>query len=38
MDIDLPPKEWVSERKKPREPVFGLGRRMRWLTSLEWLR
>jgi len=23
MDIDLPPKEWTSERKKPREPIFG---------------
>jgi len=25
MDIDLPPKDWVSERKKPREPIFGPG-------------
>jgi len=25
MDIDLPPKEWTSERKKPREPIFGPG-------------
>jgi hypothetical protein len=25
MDIDLPPKEWKSEREKPREPIFGSG-------------
>jgi len=25
MDIDLPPKDYVSERKKPREPIFGPG-------------
>lgn len=25
MDIDLPPKDYVSERKKSREPVFGPG-------------
>jgi hypothetical protein len=24
-DIDLPPYEWKSERKKPREPFFGPG-------------
>jgi hypothetical protein len=25
MDIDRPPKEWVSERRKPSEPIFGPG-------------
>lgn len=25
MDIDLPPSEWRSERKKPHEPFFGEG-------------
>jgi len=25
MDIDLPPKDWVSDREKPREPIFGPG-------------
>jgi hypothetical protein len=25
MDIDLPPKDYSSERKKPREPIFGPG-------------
>lgn len=25
MDIDLPPKDYRSERKKPREPIFGPG-------------
>jgi hypothetical protein len=25
MDIDLPPGEYSSERKKPREPFFGPG-------------
>jgi hypothetical protein len=25
MNIDLPPKDYVSERKKPREPIFGPG-------------
>ncbi len=25
MDIDLDPKEYSSERKKPREPIFGPG-------------
>jgi hypothetical protein len=25
MDIDLPPKDYVSEREKPREPIFGPG-------------
>jgi hypothetical protein len=25
MDIDLPPSEYRSERKKPREPFFGPG-------------
>jgi hypothetical protein len=24
-EIDLPPHEWVSERPKPKEPVFGPG-------------
>jgi len=24
-DLDLPPHEWKSERKKPREPIFGPG-------------
>lgn len=33
MDIDLPPKEWVSERKKPREPIFGPG----WPDALAYL-
>jgi len=25
MNIDLPPSEYSSERKKPREPIFGPG-------------
>jgi hypothetical protein len=25
MDIDLPPRDYSSERKKPREPIFGPG-------------
>jgi hypothetical protein len=25
MDIDLPPKEWKSDRPKPREPIFSSG-------------
>jgi hypothetical protein len=25
MDIDLPPRDYNSERKKPREPIFGPG-------------
>jgi hypothetical protein len=25
MDIDLPPKDWISDREKPREPIFGPG-------------
>jgi hypothetical protein len=25
MDIDLPPKDWKSDRPKPREPFFGSG-------------
>jgi hypothetical protein len=25
MDIDLPPSEYRSDRKKPREPFFGPG-------------
>lgn len=25
MDIDLPPKDYRSDRKKPREPIFGPG-------------
>jgi hypothetical protein len=25
MDIDLLPKDWKSDRKPPREPVFGPG-------------
>jgi hypothetical protein len=25
MDIDLPPSDYSSERKKPREPIFGPG-------------
>jgi hypothetical protein len=25
MDFDLLPKEWKSDRPKPREPIFGSG-------------
>jgi hypothetical protein len=24
-EIDLPPKDWQSDREKPREPIFGRG-------------
>jgi hypothetical protein len=47
MDIDLPPSEYRSERKKPREPIFGPGLpdALAYLfgfavvfTALQWLR
>jgi hypothetical protein len=36
MDIDLPPKDWVSDREKPREPIFGPGfpGALAWLVGL----
>lgn len=34
MDLDLPPKDWVSDReKKPHEPIFGPG----FPGALAWL-
>jgi hypothetical protein len=37
MDIDLLPKDWKSDRKPPREPVFGPGAPSAAAYALGWL-
>lgn len=37
MDIDLPPKDYRSDREKPHEPFFGSGAKNALGYALGWL-
>jgi hypothetical protein len=37
MEIDLPPKDWIPDRAKTREPVFGPGLPAALAYGIGWL-